>query len=417
MHLDLGTLLWVMTLAATAMGLAVLLANPRVRRGEGLGAWGLGLLVNAASYPAFAWRFAGHPEASIVATNLLASSGLALHILAVAQFQQEGQPAPRAGLVFVPVLLTGLVALLGLESHRERNALVAALVMVQAMWLLRLALQPVATLLHERGRPMLALGALVLAVLLGARAAWVWLGPEWPDSQAIPPDIQAATYLVTLVVLLLNTIGYMLMHMTRAIDHQRAAATHDALTGALSRRPLMEALEQGLALAMRERQPYAVLMLDLDRFKRVNDEHGHLAGDAVLRQFAQRVTHRLRRHDQLGRYGGEEFLLLLPGTDLAGARTLAEDIRRAVAEQPFGFGRLSIPVTVSIGVQAQAGDTLAARQMAGPAAEVEAMVAQADVALYAAKRNGRNRVEVAPPAERAGPAGLPGLPGLAHQTG
>ena len=309
----------------------------------------------------------------------------------------------------MPVLLVGLIVLFSLEAHRTRNALVALTLLAQAAWLLHLALPPARALLHERGRLMLVLGTWLLALLLALRAGLVVFGGAWPEEQAVAPHIQAQTYLVTLAVLLLNTTGYLLMHMGRAIDHQRAAATRDTLTGALTRGPLLEAFEQGLALAVRERQPYAALMLDLDRFKRVNDEHGHQAGDAVLRQFARRVSHRLRRHDLLGRYGGEEFLVLLPGTDLAGARAVAENIRQAIEREPFSFEARSIPVTVSVGVHAHsphaaqgpfptaAEGSPASGSPPAPrdSARVEPMIAAADRALYAAKRNGRNRVEVA----------------------
>ena len=396
MHLDLVTLLWVMTLVTTVMGVAVLVADPRVRGGEGLGAWGLGLLANAASYPAFAWRYTGEVEASIVLTNLLASGTLALHTLAVAQFRTERTPSPsRAWPVFLPVVLTGLIALAGVDAHQPRNALVAATMVVQAAWLLRLALPDAATLLHERGRLMLVLGTSLLALLLALRAVRVGFGEGWHESQAIAPDIQAMTYFVVLAVLLLNTTGYLLMHMECAIELQRSAATHDALTGALSRRPLREAFEQGLALALREGQAYAVLMLDLDRFKRVNDEHGHQAGDAVLQQFAQRIAQRLRRHDRLGRYGGEEFLVLLPGTDRPGACAVAEELRKVIEERPFTFGSARIPVTVSVGVCARGRTDASSAGAPAPQAQVERMIADADRALYAAKRNGRNRVEVA----------------------
>ena len=406
MRLDLVTLLWVMTLVTTVMGVAVLLADPRVRGGRGLGAWGLGLLANGASYPAFAWRFEGDAESSIVLTNLLASGGLALHTLAVAQFRTEDRPPTtpsRAWLVFLPVLLTGLIALASVEDHQARNALVAIVMLAQAAWLLRLALPPGSALAHERGRLMLVLGTTLLALLLATRAARVAFGEGWHESQAIAPDIQATTYFVMLAVLLLNTTGYLLMHMERAIEQQRSAATHDALTGAMSRRALMEAFEQGLSLAEREGQPYAVLMLDLDRFKRVNDEHGHPAGDAVLRQFVQRVSQRLRRYDLLGRYGGEEFLVLLPGTDRAGACAVAENLRQAVEAQAFTFGATPIPVTVSVGVCARSAAEPAqgglpadnATRTASPALHIDSMIDNADRALYAAKRHGRNRVEVA----------------------
>ena len=404
MRLDLVTLLWVMTLVTTVMGVAVLLADPRVRGREGLGAWGLGLLANGASYLAFAWRFEGNAGVSIVLTNLLASGSVALHTLAVAQFRTEvPHSTSRGWAVFLPVLLTGLIALAGVEEHQARNALLAAVMLAQAAWLLRLALPPAGTLAHERGRLMLVLGTALLALLLALRGARVAFGDGWHESQAIAPDIQATTYFVVLAVLLLNTTGYLLMHMERAIEQQRSAATHDALTGAISRRPLMEAFEQGLSLAEREGQPYAVLMLDLDRFKRVNDEHGHQAGDAVLQQFVQRITQRLRRHDLLGRYGGEEFLVLLPGTDRAGARAVAEDLRQAIEAQPFIFGSTPLPVTVSVGVGVRgrsdpargAAEPDGATRAAAAAAQVEPMIADADRALYAAKRNGRNRVEVA----------------------
>jgi diguanylate cyclase (GGDEF)-like protein len=394
MHLDLATLLWVMTLVTTVLGVSVLLAHPRVRGGDGLGTWGLGLLVNAASHPAFAWRFTGDLDTSILATNLLASASVALHARAVAQFRAEGGEPPRSWPLFAPVLLVGLIALLSVDAHRVRNALVALTVLGQAAWLLRLALPKAGKLMLERGRLLLVLGTGLLVLMLASRAAAVVFGAEWPEDQAVASEIQAGTYFVMLAVLLLNTSGYLLMHMGRAIEQQRAAATHDSLTGTLSRGPLLEAFEQGLALAVRERQPYAALMLDLDRFKRVNDQHGHQAGDAVLRQFAQRVVQRLRKYDLLGRYGGEEFLVLLPGTDLSGARTVAEDIRHAIEQEPFAFGRERIPVTVSIGVQAcsPAGPQAPAF---GEAAQVEPMIAAADRALYAAKRNGRNRVETA----------------------
>jgi diguanylate cyclase (GGDEF)-like protein len=242
---------------------------------------------------------------------------------------------------------------------------------------------------------MLVLGTSLLALLLALRAVRVGFGEGWHESQAIAPDIQAMTYFVVLAVLLLNTTGYLLMHMECAIELQRSAATHDALTGALSRRPLREAFEQGLALALREGQAYAVLMLDLDRFKRVNDEHGHQAGDAVLQQFAQRIAQRLRRHDRLGRYGGEEFLVLLPGTDRPGACAVAEELRRVIEERPFTFGSARIPVTVSVGVCARGRTDAGSAGAPAPQAQVERMIADADRALYAAKRNGRNRVEVA----------------------
>jgi diguanylate cyclase (GGDEF)-like protein len=116
---------------------------------------------------------------------------------------------------------------------------------------------------------------------------------------------------------------------------------------------------------------------------------------AVLQQFAQRIAQRLRRHDRLGRYGGEEFLVLLPGTDRPGACAVAEELRRVIEERPFTFGSARIPVTVSVGVCARGRTDAGSAGAPAPQAQVERMIADADRALYAAKRNGRNRVEVA----------------------
>ena len=173
------------------------------------------------------------------------------------------------------------------------------------------------------------------------------------------------------------------------LEAQRAAverlANTDALTGSLSRRHFHELGERELARAIRSGEPIAVLVLDIDHFKRVNDNHGHAGGDAVLRAFVQRCQSLLRTTDVFGRLGGEEFALLLPGNDLAGARLAAERIRAAVATAPIRVEGHSLAVTVSIGV--------AGKPTSG--ATLEGMLVAADAALYAAKRGGRNRVETA----------------------
>lgn len=160
--------------------------------------------------------------------------------------------------------------------------------------------------------------------------------------------------------------------------------TTDGLTGAQTKRYLVEALERELQHSQRSGTPVAVLMLDLDKFKSINDTHGHLAGDAVLVEFARRIRETLRSGDLLARYGGEEFTVLLARTDRDGALQTAERIRSAIAEEPVAFEGITIPVTVSIGVA-----------MATPfsAETTDNLLAEADERLYQAKRTGRNRVQ------------------------
>ncbi|MBP6599915.1 MAG: GGDEF domain-containing protein, partial [Giesbergeria sp.] len=183
-----------------------------------------------------------------------------------------------------------------------------------------------------------------------------------------------------------TSFGFVFMAKERADFANVRLANQDALTGAANRRAVLEALESELARAQRQRTPLALLMLDIDHFKRVNDQHGHLAGDQVLRHFVHVVRQRLRAQDFLGRYGGEEFLLLLPDTDLAGAQQLAQQLCQAVQAAPCDWQGQTIAVTVSVGI-AGAGTS--------QQADGETLLQAADQALYRAKDKGRNRVEVA----------------------
>ncbi|AVZ78807.1 hypothetical protein C3497_04585 [Zoogloeaceae bacteirum Par-f-2] len=169
---------------------------------------------------------------------------------------------------------------------------------------------------------------------------------------------------------------------TRERELHRLATT-DLLTGLPNRRYFLERVEQELGRLRRFGTPAALLMMDIDHFKQVNDLYGHPTGDAVLRHFAEVAGGNLRRIDLLGRLGGEEFAALLPGTDADGARLLAERLRLKIADAPCVAGKKRVKVTVSIGITLlHAGDTGSDRPLA-----------RADAALYRAKRAGRNRVE------------------------
>jgi len=181
----------------------------------------------------------------------------------------------------------------------------------------------------------------------------------------------------------------------------REQATHDGLTGLFNRASILEALQNELARSGRESQPVSLLMVDLDRFKNINDTHGHLAGDAVLREIARRMKSAIRRYDAIGRYGGEEFLILLPGCEGEAACVQAERIREAVAASPFPAGADFLPVTCSIGASWRGRPSVS---------DTDSLVREADLALYRAKDRGRNRVEItAWQPESAGDSDLPSL--------
>jgi two-component system cell cycle response regulator len=156
----------------------------------------------------------------------------------------------------------------------------------------------------------------------------------------------------------------------------------DALTGAHNKRYFLEFLEREIARCARYRRPLSLLMFDIDHFKTINDKHGHLTGDYVLRELSRRLLARVRREELLARYGGEEFAAVLPETDLPGARTFAEQIRRIVNDTPFEYEGDTFPVTISVGVATVEGEDI----------DVAAFIKRADDFLYRAKREGRNRV-------------------------
>jgi diguanylate cyclase (GGDEF)-like protein len=183
----------------------------------------------------------------------------------------------------------------------------------------------------------------------------------------------------------------------------RHQATHDPLTGLWNRAVILDLLDRELARCRRDGKAAGVLMIDVDHFKQLNDTHGHLAGDAALREISRRLVTGIRPYDMVGRYGGEEFLMLLPECDTEVVSHLAERLRQVIAGTPLDLPEGPVRATISVG---------------GAAADLPdrvdstSLVRAADAALYRAKRNGRNRVEMAPSAagERKTHAAVTGPP-------
>lgn len=172
-----------------------------------------------------------------------------------------------------------------------------------------------------------------------------------------------------------------------------AAATHDSLTGLLNHGAVIDLLTRELTRARRAGQSLGVLLCDIDHFKQINDTHGHLVGDAVLRDVASCLRTSMRPYDGVGRYGGEEFLVVAPNCDRARVLDLAERLRQSVVNRPFTVPGGQVRITISLGAVA----------VPGPAVhDVEPILKAADDALYRAKAAGRNRVEAG-----AAPAAAP----------
>jgi len=191
--------------------------------------------------------------------------------------------------------------------------------------------------------------------------------------------------------------GERILHLQEALLRAQKAlqfeASHDTLTGLWSRSAILERLRGEMQRYYRGGPGLGIMMLDLDHFKAINDSHGHMVGDEVLRELARRLTEAVRSYDSVGRFGGEEFLVVVPGCSAVDLAASAERVRIAVASRPVGTASGSIPIALSIGVAST--ESVATH-------DYETLVRVADEALYLAKAKGRNRVEAAP-----APAGKP----------
>ncbi len=164
----------------------------------------------------------------------------------------------------------------------------------------------------------------------------------------------------------------------------RVQATHDSLTGLLNRKTILDILTKELSRSVRDGKPLGIIIVDLDHFKDINDTYGHIAGDAVLREAAQRMISSVRNYDYVGRYGGEEFLIVSPGCDISNIFNVAERIRHSFEEKAVYIPEGVINVTCSEGVTINENID----------ADENILIKKADEALYRAKNGGRNRVEI-----------------------
>lgn len=279
----------------------------------------------------------------------------------------------------------------GVDSAPWRVSLtygVGALVMVRTVWV---ALPAGRAEFGGRLMALLALPALLLGTMLAWRTGQQLADLSHPLEMHLTNAGNRSMLLSYLVGAALFSFSFTALLVARLVDRLRRLSLEDPLTGLLNRRALESELEREWRRALRGHGAFAVLALDLDHFKRVNDEHGHAGGDRVLREVAQRLRDTLRKTDVAARTGGEEFVVLVPGADAAAARAMAERLRENIARQPIAVAAGAVRITTSVGV------ALAGAADAAPERPLE----RADAALYAAKRAGRDRVHLAGEAAHA----------------
>jgi diguanylate cyclase (GGDEF)-like protein len=238
-----------------------------------------------------------------------------------------------------------------------------------------------AVLVWQQGgrRGGIFLGAWIPALLL-VIARVLQLRMQWPLPLWLEFGLPAALAYSNLVLAFVLAGQTVSLRFERDVAHK--LAEHDPLTGVLNRRAILARLRAEFAKARQTEEPLSLLFLDLDHFKHVNDSYGHRAGDQCLRGVIEPIAGELRQGDALGRYGGEEFLILLPGAGAADAEVVAERIRRRVQEMPMLISGVRIGLTVSLGVAALDEDV----------AVPDDLIERADGALYRSKSGGRNLV-------------------------
>jgi diguanylate cyclase (GGDEF)-like protein len=374
------TLFGSVALVAIIMAGCLLLTGQFNRR-DGLITGGLGLLAHALAYVCYTLYGYTSPSLTYLLGNTLLSTAMMFYTASIYRIAELPVPwlklvsAPAAMLIGVGVLFAGV----------EPRKLLACLILVcQCLLVLHLA--------HRYGRLggrahlLLIIGSLVSLVALALRIIAILGGDAETmryDSNGLAQTVSVA--IGTLTVMMIS-LGIVLLAKERTDATLKALALQDGLTGILNRRAIMERLCEEIERARRTERPLAIVMLDIDHFKTINDQYGHLAGDEVLCRCVSQLCSRLRQTDLIGRYGGEEFMILLPDTAAAGAHALIESLRNAVETAPVAFDAKLITVSFSAGIWCG---------VPGPEQTTDQLVGAADSALYASKAAGRNTLRFA----------------------
>jgi diguanylate cyclase (GGDEF)-like protein len=373
-----------------AAGIGMALSALHLRQFRSLRLWAIGFLLMGLGGIGEAERGLISPWIAVIGSAILLMAGSAL--LPVAMADDCGQRIDIRLVAAVPLCAILLLFYgwfvqpnLSLRIFTIRGCLASML--LSTAWLLwrQIRQERLGALNLYTFLPLLLLG-LNHAVAAGDEA-WHMLrgGVSHMTEIAVdldrPINMQLGAMLWWMISSVAFLFGLLLRVTVRLNEEVQRQADIDHLTGIYTRRAFMRLAEEAILLHRRSGQPITLLFLDLDHFKRLNDQYGHQAGDAALAHFARLMQGAVRHSDLVGRYGGEEFCLLLPGALPALARQTAERICAALRETPFRFGQHAIPLTVSVGIAPR-----------HPEESFDSLIRRADVALYEAKRSGRDRI-------------------------
>lgn len=381
-------LLDIRTTIAVAAGLGLLMAfslryvlrDYPAMLGPSMREWMLGIGVQAVSWVLVAVRNLIPDFFTVVIANALLSIGYALLVDAVRRFvgRRRGHKAIYA--LVVASICVQIFFTYEIPSTRVRILLGSSLFAA----LLPFALGPLLDSYRQSRRRSYLLTAAAFVTLFGimlARLVNESLNTDGLRDAFFSTPMQAIVFGSLAFFPAVATLGFVLMCSARLYQELERQATVDALTGINNRRTLGDLAARAIAAAQRHARGLAVLLIDADHFKRINDAHGHAVGDEALQRIAATLQCTLRTEDLLGRLGGEEFVVVMPDTDEAAARTGAERLRHAVEQVQFSVQQGTVALRISIGVA-----------LIGPGDDFASLLRRADQAMYTAKRSGRNRV-------------------------
>jgi diguanylate cyclase (GGDEF)-like protein len=382
MTLHMPTMLVVVVLSQALITLELFLLQRRLSALDALRRWTWGSALMLLAYTLLAARVVIPEVLSVALGNGLLMLGVMMYADAVQRFIRNTGLPPLLWRLSAPLLFGFfLLAQLSTPVRVFAMSLLSAMPLAWIQWLI------------WRGRHGLERSMAVVALMLGlvivtllVRAIHVLMAPGDYHNLFAVTWIQGLVFLSSALAILGAAFGFVMACSERANKRLEALSSRDHLTGGLNRKAAEVALADALGVAQREGGPVAFVLMDLDHFKQVNDAYGHFTGDEVLRQFVRTARESLRSSDVVARFGGEEFALVLRGTDAAGARVAVEELRESIAALALKDQQgKTFHVTVSAGVA-----------VALPGAgqdEPQMLYRRADAALYLAKQRGRNRVE------------------------
>lgn len=375
--LDLRTIIFMSGILALLLSVVLLFlsfSNPKSI--TGLTLWGAAPAFAFASALLLSWRGQIPDVASIVGANVLMLTSVVLFYWGTQRFFGLA-PSYKRWLGVIVATIPFMVWYGLLEP-----SFTARIMLMTGLWFCLTCLMIL--LIWRRGKEVFSTRYMVVVLVTHASVLLLRfltaLLPLPGEGLLDPSRVQSLYITANAFIILALCIGFILMASDKLRDEFEHAASHDYLTNALLRRTLIAACEQELERCRRHGRSMVLLMLDIDHFKAINDTHGHQMGDRVLIDFVNRITPLLRRSDQLGRFGGEEFVILLPETSQEEALAVAERIRIRVGQPDKDLP----PVTVSIGMTSNRPDE----------GKIDVLLARADKALYKAKEAGRNRIVV-----------------------